>query len=172
MIPSLDECRTAAVFSPCERYRYTLERIWDESRPFANFICLNPSTATATVDDPTNRRCRGFAWDWEMGGMITTNVFGWRSTDPRGLREPDDPVGDDNDRWILEIARRAGVVVVAWGNHARLGQRSSEVASLLLDAGVQATALAANANGEPKHPLYLRSDLRPQPFDLAALAAL
>ncbi|MEZ5337741.1 MAG: DUF1643 domain-containing protein [bacterium] len=170
MIPALEECRTDAVFSPCERYRYTLERIWDAEKPFANFICLNPSTATALKDDPTNRRCRGFAWDWDMGGMITTNVFGWRSTDPKGLKDPQDPVGTDNDRWILEIAGRAGVVVVAWGNHARLGARSQAVARLLLGGGIAAHALAVNANGEPKHPLYLRSELRPQAFDLERLA--
>lgn len=172
MIPSLEECRTDAVFSPCERYRYTLERIWDEGKPFANFICLNPSTATATKDDPTNRRCRGFAWDWGMGGMITTNVFGWRSTDPKGLKDPEEPVGADNDRWIMEIASRAGVVVVAWGNHARLNSRSRDVARLLLDGGIAATALAVNGSGEPKHPLYLSAELRPQPFDLSALAGL
>ncbi len=172
MIPALEDCRTAAVFSPCERYRYTLERIWDAERPFVNFICLNPSTATADRDDPTNRRCRGFAWDWGMGGMITTNVFGWRSTDPKGLKDPQDPVGDDNDRHIIDIASRAGVVVVAWGNHARLNSRSRAVARLLLDQRIAATALAVNGSGEPKHPLYLRSDLLPVAFDLRALAGL
>lgn len=172
MIPALEECRTAAEFSPCECYRYTLERIWDESKPFVNFICLNPSTATADKDDPTNRRCRGFAWDWEMGGMITTNVFGWRSTDPKGLKEPDEPVGADNDAWIAGIAGQAGIVVVAWGNHAVLRQRSQAVARLLLRQGIEATALAVNASGEPKHPLYLSSALRPQPFALERLAGL
>jgi len=172
VIPSLEECRTAAEFSPCERYRYTLERIWDESRPYVNFICLNPSTATADRDDPTNRRCRGFAWGWGMGGMITTNVFGWRSTDPQGLKEPPEPVGADNDAWIARIASQAGIVVVAWGNHARLNSRSRDVASLLLRQGISVTALAVNAGGEPKHPLYLSAALRPEPFDLLKLAGL
>ena len=56
-----------ALFSPCQRFRYTLTRTWDETKSGVAFICLNPSTATATEDDPTIRRCIGFAKTWGYG---------------------------------------------------------------------------------------------------------
>ena len=37
---------SVAVYSDCERYRYTLTRVWDPAGQTALFVMLNPSTAT------------------------------------------------------------------------------------------------------------------------------
>lgn len=63
----------SAVISPCKMYRYLLRRAWDESLPTALFVMLNPSTADAEVDDPTIRRCMGFARSWGMGSIEVVN---------------------------------------------------------------------------------------------------
>ena len=75
---------TGAVFSPCERYRYKLWRVWDPARPLGlvMFLMLNPSTATDAEDDPTIRRCIGYARSWGYGGLYVGNLFAYRATTP------------------------------------------------------------------------------------------
>ena len=82
-------------FSPCGRYRYTLHRQWGNGGHVLWVMC-NPSTATATVDDPTVRRELGFARDWGFGRYVKVNAYGLRSTDPKGLWSVTDPRGPDN----------------------------------------------------------------------------
>ena len=118
---------------------------------------LNPSTADAFALDPTNRRCVGFAQRWGFGALVTTNVFAWRSTDPRGLRDADDPVGVDNDDVLVRAARRADLVVAAWGVHATLAGRGETVRGLLAEAGVDLHVLRLTKDGHPGHPLYVSS---------------
>ena len=74
---------TDATFSDDRVHRYALWRIWDESLPKVLFIGLNPSTATETKNDPTIRRCMGYAKDWGYGGYIMGNIFAFRSSDRR-----------------------------------------------------------------------------------------
>src|SRR6185503_16841447 len=88
--------------------------------PTITFVGLNPSTATATEDDPTIRRCVGFAKRWGFGRYEMANLFAWRSTDPLGLLGLEDPVGDGNDAAILDVVASSARVVMAWGAHARL----------------------------------------------------
>jgi len=52
----------SAVLSDCGKYRYLLERdISMLNRGTVLFVMLNPSTADAENDDPTIRKCKGFA---------------------------------------------------------------------------------------------------------------
>ncbi len=97
-----------ACSSRCSHYRYSLSRTWNESLQRIVFIGLNPSTADAQHDDPTVRRCIGFARRWGYGGLTLVNLFAYRTTEPAELKEVDDPVGLDNDRWIAEA--QAGAV--------------------------------------------------------------
>lgn len=150
-----------AAFSSCRRWRYLLWRRWDASRPAANFLMLNPSTADETVLDPTCSRARDYAERWGYGALLVTNVFAYRATDPDDMKAAKDPVGKGNDAAIVRAAKASALVVCAWGNHgAHLG-RSSAVKRLLARAGLALHVLRLNANGEPAHPLYLPSRLRP-----------
>ena len=152
---------SGATFSRCERWRYALWRRWDASRPVANFLMLNPSTADERQLDPTCARARDYAERWGYGGLVVTNVFAWRATDPGAMKAAADPVGPGNDIAIERAAREAALVVCAWGNHAAHRGRSAEIAALLGRARVTLHALRVNASGEPAHPLYLRGDLAP-----------
>src|SRR5256885_11224409 len=149
-----------ARFSNCRRWRYLLWRRWDASRPVANFLMLNPSTADEFQLDPSCTRARRYAERWGYGALIVTNIFGWRATDPEEMKAARDPVGRGNDRAILRAARESAIVVCAWGNHgAHLG-RSHKVRNLLEQAGIKARVLRMNGSGEPAHPLYLPGRLR------------
>lgn len=153
---------SGAEFSACRRWRTLLWRCWDEARPVANFIMLNPSTADETALDPTCTRARDYARRWGLGALLVTNVFAWRATDPEELRAAPDPVGRGNDAAILGAARRAQLVLCAWGNHGTYLDRAARVARLLRQAGMRLHVLRLNAGGEPAHPLYLPGRLRPR----------
>ena len=153
---------TGAVFSPCRRWRYLLWRRWDPSRPAANFLMLNPSTADEAKLDPTCTRARDYAGRWGYGALVVTNVFAWRATDPAAMKAVEDPVGAENDAAIARAAREASLVVCAWGNHGAHLERSVRVIALLKQSGVRLHALRVNGSGEPAHPLYLKSSLRPR----------
>jgi hypothetical protein len=126
-----------------------------------NFLMLNPSKATATEPDPTITRCVGFARAWGFDGLIVTNLFALRSTDPDGLKAAADPVGPDNDAAILAAAEESVIVIGAWGIRGDYLGRSKAVRGLLTQAGITLRCLSQCANGEPGHPLYLAGSLTP-----------
>ncbi len=155
---------TGALFSKCNAYRYSLSRTWHGGQDRACFIMLNPSTATAEEDDPTIRRCVGYAIDWGYEGVDIVNMFAFRSTDPNILRHVRDPVGSLNDHWIRTFATSSPMVVCAWGANGSLNDRDVAVRRLLQDSGVPILALAVTKDRQPRHPLYLRKSLRPTPI--------
>jgi hypothetical protein len=157
-----------ATFDADRRYRYRLWRIWD-SRPRVAFIMLNPSTADETVLDPTLRRCLGFAQSWGCGGFEVGNLFALRSTQPRALYSADDPVGPANDYHLAQIAEAAKFVVVGWGAHGHaFPARVSAVIQILAGRVNVARLGRLTAGGQPRHPLYLRADLQPEPWSRAS----
>lgn len=153
---------SSAIISNCGTYRYRLERQWDSGLPSVAFIMLNPSTADASQDDPTIRRCIGFARSWEYGGLVVGNLFALRSTDPRALYDHEDPIGPDNNNHLLQIASDCHQVIAAWGMHGALGARGVEVATML--NGFNLAALKITVSGFPGHPLYIAGTTRPQPY--------
>jgi len=160
----LDGIDAAAEFDPTGLYRYTLRRVWAPAQPLTCFLMLNPSTADAMRNDPTVTRCIGFAHRWNAGGLLVGNIFGLRSTDPRALYDAADPIGPDNDRRLVELARAANRVVVAWGVHGVLRGRGAEVARMMASAGIQLVCLGRTKDGHPRHPLYLPAAAEPQPY--------
>jgi len=144
-----------ATFSRDRRYRYRLWRRWDQTRPVVVFVLLNPSTADARHDDPTIRRCLGFARRWGYGGIEVVNLFAYRATDPRVLRTVRDPVGRANRHQVRAALARAELVVLGWGASTE-GDRMLKVS--------HAYCLGLTSAGQPRHPLYLRRDARPVPY--------
>ena len=157
---------SGAVFSSCRRWRYLLWRCWDASKPAANFLMLNPSTADEFKLDPSCTRARNYAEKWGYGALLVTNIFGWRSTDPSALRVVKNPVGRGNDAAIVKAAKQAKLVVCAWGEHGAHRERGEKVLDLL--KGIDLHYLRLNASGHPAHPLYLPSSLMPTKFGASA----
>ena len=149
-----------AVFSPCRTWRYMLTRRFSEGMACVNFLCLNPSTADETQDDPTVRRCIRFADTWGYGQCVVTNLFAFRATDPRDMFAAVDPVGPENDRWLSSVASKCRLVVAAWGVHGAYLDRGQKVARMLARAGVGLRCMGMTKNGFPRHPLYLRNDVK------------
>lgn len=153
--------RGDAVFDDTGRYRYRLGRRWSPGARVA-FVMLNPNAADATRDDPTIRRCVGFARRWGYGAVDVVNLFGLRARDPRALARAGDPIGPDNDRHLRAAVGRADLVVCAWGAAAIARSRSVELAALLTASDPR--CLGLTRAGAPRHPLYLRRDARLRRF--------
>jgi hypothetical protein len=142
-------------------YRYTLTRTWDSSAEPLVFILLNPSTADASQNDPTIRRCIGFAKRWGFGGIVVVNLYAYRARNPRDMLAADDPVGTDNDRIIAEVVD-GNTVVAAWGTNAR-HERVAEVLELI-PRTKRLLALEITKYGHPRYPLYVLGEAQPLPW--------
>lgn len=158
LFPETD-LESGATFSPDRLHRYTLWRRWADG-PTVMFVGLNPSTADETLDDPTIRRCIGFAKKWGYGCYVMTNIFAYRATDPKDMKAFADPVGPENDKALLTEASKAKLVIAAWGIHGVFMDRGKQVASFLPNL----QCLGVTKEGYPKHPLYLRGDSMPEPY--------
>ncbi len=146
-----------AWFSACHSYRYALSRIWDTTQPYALFIGLNPSTADATTDDPTLRRCQAFARNWGYGGLYMANLFAYRATKPEDMKSALDPIGRENNSWIIQLTQKAGIIVAAWGNDGAFQDRGRKVLNILPTV----YCLKINRSGQPAHPLYQKASTQP-----------
>ena len=152
---------SGAVFSSFDIHRYVLFRIWDPSLPSLNVIGLNPSTADADFDDPTIRRCVDFARRWGHGGLVMTNIFSYRATDPEVMKGRGSPSGDYNDLMLIGCTQVADRVLAAWGTHGAYRDRGSVVTDTLRNS-VDLYCLGQTRGGFPKHPLYIKRSTIPE----------
>tara|TARA_B110000503_G_scaffold28995_1_gene46420 strand:- start:2250 stop:2651 length:402 start_codon:yes stop_codon:yes gene_type:complete len=121
------------------------------------FIGLNPSTADETTIDPTLTRCINYAKAWGYGGVCMANLFAYRATEPANMKASSNPIGVDNNAWLIKLATQAALVVAAWGNDGGYLGRSKQVVSLV----PHLSCLKINKSGEPAHPLYQAAKLKP-----------
>jgi hypothetical protein len=149
-----------AEFSVCGKYRYALWRIWDESKPRLLIIGLNPSIADDRKDSFTSARCMKFAQSWGYGALYIANLFAHCSQDPHALTKDADPVGPENDRWLIKLSQDASLVVAAWGS--RGGYRGRDIAVLRLLRRVH--CLGVTRRGKPRHPRSVRRDAEPRMY--------
>ena len=121
---------------------------------------LNPSRADASCDDPTLRACIQFAQRWDYASLSVVNLFGHRTSQPTQLKTVTDPVGPQNDEYVLAAAQSAERVVLAWGNWGSLQGRDRTVLNLLRPFQLKLSCLQKNRSGQPRHPLYIKRDRR------------
>lgn len=159
-------------------YRYWLERDWwtadmrDRERvpgqvDLLTFVMLNPSTADGEVDDPTIRRCIGFAEREGATAMHVMNLYALRATDPAELLTHPDPVGVGNDELLKSIPKHHTrfKTVVAWGAHKMATpERVSVLTDAAAEVGTDLWCLGKTKSGAPRHPLYVKGDTPLQVF--------
>lgn len=167
------EAGRETTFSPCRKYRYTLWREWDcdsltgcaddipNADKYLMVIGLNPSTADETKDDPTIRKCIGFAKRWGYGALCMTNLFAWRDTKPEAMKRQPYPIGEGNQHHLLQVSSNAGMVLAAWGKHGSHMHQDLTTLQWLGSIGVQLHCLKKNGDGSPMHPLYVPYETQP-----------
>lgn len=146
-------CNETALFSADREYRYWLYRNWNESKPVAACIGLNPSTANERTDDPTIRRLKSILNNHGYGGFYMLNLFALVSVYPTRLLTHENPIGD-NEHWI-ETLTNARDVIFCWGAFPQAKNRAQEV----INRFPYAKCFGQTSDGSPKHPLYLPSDV-------------
>jgi hypothetical protein len=145
--------KKGAQFSYDREYRYALWRTWDEAESHVTFIGLNPSTADESEDDPTIRRCIGFAKEWGFGGINMVNLFAVRATSPNDMIRHPCPIGYENNDYLRMYLEEGGLNVACWGNHGEHLFRGEEVIAILGKPNLSIFGLTGKS--QPKHPLYL-----------------
>jgi hypothetical protein len=147
-----------------KKYRYLLKCTWQEELERVTFVMLNPSVADSKICDPTLNRCVNFSKNWGYGGMNIVNLYAFIATDPKELFKCEEPVGIDNDKYIIQSVGESEKVIFAWGEqHQELLNRANSVIKLLKD--YKYYCIKKTKNGvHPRHPLYLKSDLKPIVF--------
>ncbi len=146
----------SAQISLCGKYRYRLDRRWSEG-PTACFVMLNPSTADADVDDPTIRRCIGFAKREGCGALAVINLFPYRATKPKDLWAVPDFVrsaGFADVDIVNDALKSADLIIAAWG----AVELTKVVAATNHLRTLGAKCLGKTKDGHPRHPLYVRGD--------------
>jgi hypothetical protein len=149
------------VFSPCRQYRYRLWRKWSD-KPYLCVLLLNPSTADELVNDPTVERCERRARQMGFGGLEVVNIFAFRATDPKKMKAQLDPEGPENDRYIAEVVRGAGMVLCGWGQHGKHRRRWKRIMEILMEENIIPYCLEIGKDGQPKHPLYIGYAVKPR----------
>ncbi len=159
---------SGATISECGLYRYHLWRVWSDAKPILCVVMLNPSTADAAEDDPTIRRCIGFAKRDGYGGLSVRNLFAFRATDPKEMMRVADPVGPENAKHLLSVRHVSMLtrLVAAWGIIPG-GKRGRSLAqnSVNIVRMNDPYCLGVNADGSPKHPLYLAANTSIVPWN-------
>lgn len=143
-----------AIFSANRQYRYALWRVWDKEQPAMVFIGLNPSYANRYKDDATVSKLVGHAKVLKFGGLYIGNLFAKVTPYPEQLYGKD-AVGRENDKYLRELKRVAGTIVVGWGNHGgdeKAGNRHKKVLDIL---GKPVYCFAVTKQDMPMHPLYI-----------------
>lgn len=153
--------RSAAV-SICGNFRYRLDREWDSERGRLYAGLINPSTADANEDDATLRGLIARAKKLGFGSVVVWNAFAIRSPNPRDIYFSDDPVGPQNDEYIKAILSeckdRDAPCLVGWSSHGKHLGRAGWITSTANTLGVSLQCVAINADGSPRHPLYVKHD--------------
>lgn len=147
-----------AVISECGTYRYSLTRKWSEG-PTCVFIMLNPSTADASEDDPTIRRCIGFAKREGCGSLEVVNLMAFRATNPKDIpSDADTAMGPDNFKYIKSAINFGNPIIAAWGSHPAGKRLGVDMLRVLKNIGADVKAFKLTKSGVPGHPLYIKSD--------------
>lgn len=142
-----------AIFSDCERYRYELGRIWDETKPPLVWIGLNPSTADELELDPTLTRIQKRSIEFGAGGFVMLNLFAFRATNPQMMKRQTDPIGPENDAVIAKWSDHK--IACCWGADGGYKGRGKAVLDRLMRDRAQLHFLELTKFGHPKHPLYV-----------------
>ena len=150
---NIGEGISGAIFSGDRKYRYALWRIWDREQPALIFIGFNPSKADEIQDDPTVSKLAADAKYLKYGSLYIGNLFAIISANPAiALIEPEIAIGEDNNRYLQELKRVAGVIVAGWGNNGQYTDRYKEVLDIF---GSPVYCFSVTKQGQPTHPLYL-----------------
>ena len=151
-------------------YRYVLGRVG--RRPLV-CIGINPSTAQPGALDPTLKSVERLANANGFDSWIMFNVYPQRATNPNDMdKTPDRTLCDEYLRWLQAVlAQTEPTMWAAWGTLIEkrdyLPGLMREMVALTREKNIPWVTFGPRSKkGHPHHPLYLRKDSTPEPFDV------
>ena len=151
-------------------YRYILG-----TRGENPLICIgiNPSTAQPGDLDNTLKSVERIALGNGYDSFTMFNVYPQRATDPNDMdKVPDRALCDENLRWLRAVlAETEPTMWAAWGTLIEkrdyLPGLMREMVALTREREIPWVTFGKRSKkGHPHHPLYLRKDSTPEPFDV------
>ncbi|MDG5470531.1 DUF1643 domain-containing protein [Jeotgalibacillus sp. ET6] len=143
------------------KYRYLLKCTWNDQSNRVTFVMLNPSVADLDTCDPTLDRCSMYARSWGYGGFSVVNLFALIAKNPEDLKLEADPIGPENDSFIIQSIEESDKVIFAWGEKdCKILNRNKQIITMLKDYQPYCIKKTKHGN-HPRHPLYLKSELTP-----------
>ena len=153
-------------------YRYILG-----TRGARPLICvgINPSTAAPDALDPTLQSAQRIALANGYDSFLMFNVSPQRATDPNDMdAQPDPALAEENLVWLeAMLAQTRPVMWAAWGTliekRPYLPGMMRRMVAITQRYDIPWVTFGKRSKaGHPHHPLYLRKDETPQPFDVQA----
>jgi len=165
-----DDARWLYVPPYYTEYRYILG-----TRGENPLICIgiNPSTAQPGDLDNTLKSVERIALGNGYDSFTMFNVYPQRATDPNDMdKTPDRALCDENLRWLQAVlAQTEPTMWAAWGTLIEkrdyLPGLMREMVALTREREIPWVTFGKRSKkGHPHHPLYLRKDSTPEPFDV------
>lgn len=141
-----------AEFSVDRIYRYKLWRIWDNSKPLAMVIGLNPSNANENKSDQTINYLIKMLAILGYGGFYMMNCWPFITSKPKLLEH-----NEISDSWNIDtITVTAGSckdVIFAWGNFKIIRDKGKD--KMFIEMFPNALCFGKTNSGAPLHPLAM-----------------
>lgn len=147
----------SAILSKNRKHRYLLSRIWDLDNENILFIMLNPSSADEDIDDATTTKVISFSKKWGYGGLHICNLYTYRTSSPKKLFSVQKNKRGSNKSEIKKYAKKCSKIVYAWGNKEKVPPWLNQMVP-------NPSFIELSKEGVPKHPLYLKSNLKLKSF--------
>ncbi|MAU58505.1 MAG: hypothetical protein CMC33_02450 [Flavobacteriaceae bacterium] len=142
-----------AEFSLDGHFRYSLSRIWENKLPKVLFIMLNPSIANSKKNDPTIRKIISYSKSWGFGGLYVGNLYSHISPYPKDIRLVKFDFEKKNIESIKKMQEITELTVYAWGNNEKIPNWLKSIIK-------KPYYIELSKKGTPKHPLYLKQNLK------------
>ena len=159
----------SVLFSEDRKYRYWLDRDFGSGQGTYVWIGKNPSKADKTQNDNSVSRVMKRAREAGFRRFVVVNLYGYVSTDPRGLLDSwldaEGPVGPDNLIYISKAMDEADFVLVAWGSAYIGPKHATKVLDVIRKVGMTPHCLGLTDDGSPVHPARLAADTPAIPWN-------
>lgn len=141
------------IVSPCQKYQYL--SVFDSgtaNKPMG-VLGLNPSLIK-NGKNSTVSILMDIALREGFDSIVITNLYGYITPSPKDLKSVDDPIGNENDRWIENMKNACSKILCIWGNNAE----KKRVEQILPSIKKKAYTIGFTKSGQPRHVLHTRKD--------------
>lgn len=108
--------KTEAIYNDDKTHRYSLRKVWDNSKAFAAIIMISPSDKANTVCcDVTTTYVVNNCYSQGFGSVEILNIYS-------KINQNEFESTPENDQHILYTCKHADTIILAWG----MGQRSNK----------------------------------------------